>query len=95
VVAVSDPRLVVVEWIDSNGGGGWDSIDAYTKAAENQELRCESAGWLIADTDRYLLVAGTRTVGRGDSEQVNDPIQIPRVAVTRIRSLSPGRALRH
>jgi len=87
-------KLVLVEWVDSAGGGGWQNVDkAKSDAAEN-ELRCETAGWLLERTDRYVLVATSRTVGRSEDDQVGDPMQIPAACVTRIRTLDQGSTLR-
>ena len=85
--------LVQVDWVDSNGGGGWNSIDSERRDAENNDLKCATAGWLLEANERYVLVATSRTVGRGE-EQVSDSMQIPRVAITRIRALQPGRTMR-
>ena len=87
-------KLVLVEWLDSAGGGGWQNIEKSRSDASENELRCETVGWLLDLTERYVLVATSRTVGRAEDDQVGDPMQIPAVCVTRIRSLEPGRRLR-
>lgn len=86
-------KLVLVEWVDSNGGGGWQSQEAAVREAAADPLTCETVGWLLDDTDRYLLVAPNRTVGRKVG-QVGDPMQIPHVAVVAVRELKPGRPVR-
>ena len=85
-------KLVLVEWVDSNGGGGWDEPKTVLRNAEENTLGCETVGWLLAENDRYLLVASSRTTS--SDKQVRDAMQIPRCAVLRVRTLTPGRARR-
>lgn len=85
-------RLVLVEWLDSDGNGGWRSIDDATREAAGDPLTCESAGWILEETDRYLLLAAARSTGRR-VELVADTTQIPRVAIVAVRELKPGRAV--
>ena len=40
-------KLVLVEWIDSHSGRGWQDFGRIEEAAE--PLYCRSVGWLAAD----------------------------------------------
>lgn len=86
------PRLVLVEWVDSQGGGGWKDLRDALRDADENTLACESVGWLLKETEDWVLLAGTVTTS--SDRQVCDPMQIPRCAVARIRSLVPGRSRR-
>lgn len=41
-------KLVLVEWIDSHAGRGWQDIERLEGAAE--PLYCRSVGWLVAES---------------------------------------------
>lgn len=80
-------RLVLVEWIDSNVASGWASKTVILDDLEAEDLRCETAGWLVAETDRYVAIAASRTIERGEHDEVADVMQIPKAAVTAVRDL--------
>ena len=40
-------KLILVEWIDSHAGRGWQDIERIENAAV--PLSCKSVGWLIAE----------------------------------------------
>lgn len=80
--------LVLVQWVDSSCDSSWRKRSLALESAAADTLKCETAGWLIADTDTHVLVAASRTVDRGDDpELIADTMQIPRGAVTAIRKL--------
>lgn len=41
-------KLVLVEWLDSHAGRGWQTMERIAVAAE--PLYCHSVGWLLSDT---------------------------------------------
>lgn len=48
-------RLVLVEWLDSHAGRGWQDLDRLERAAE--PLYCRSVGWVIRENkDCKVLV---------------------------------------
>lgn len=69
---------VIVNWIDSFGSSGWGK-----DPKEDYNLNCQTVGFLIRKSkDRVFLalnLAATGTIG--------DTIQIPLVAVKKIRRL--------
>ncbi len=86
---MKEPPLVLVEWIDSNGGGGWKDIKEAVPRADENTLGCEPVGWLIHETDHSLLLAPSRTTST--DRQVCDAMQIPRCAIVRVKGLTAGR----
>ena len=82
--------LVLVEWIDSHSGEGWQSKEELERVAE--PLYCRSVGWLMADRKNCKVIvphlAGEKNgnivlQGCGD-------ITIPTVAIVRITVLKKG-----
>ncbi len=80
-------KLVLVEWLDSHAGRGWQDIDCLRKAAE--PLHCRSVGWLLEDRkDCKVLVphlsgeknGGIVLQGSGD-------LTIPSKAITKMTVL--------
>jgi hypothetical protein len=48
-------KLVLVEWLDSHAGRGWQDIESVERAAV--PLYCRSVGWLVRETkDCKVLV---------------------------------------
>ena len=41
-------RLVLVEWLDSHAGRGWQDMDRIN--AQTVPLYCRSVGWLVAES---------------------------------------------
>jgi hypothetical protein len=76
-------RLVLVEWLDSRRGEGWTRLEDLP--ADLQAVRCKSAGWIIAEDDSSVTLAGHL----GDNpEQCCGDITIPSRAILSIRLLS-------
>jgi len=40
-------KLVLIEWLDSHSGKGWQTIDQLERVAE--PLYCRSVGWLLSE----------------------------------------------
>lgn len=47
-------KLVMVEWVDSHSGRGWQSLEELEEVAE--PLYCISVGWLIKETERCKVI---------------------------------------
>lgn len=80
-------RLVMVDWIDSHAGPGWQGLQQLTQAA--YAMPCRSVGWLIKSTKESALIvphvsgdidAGDVRTGRGD-------LSIPHCSIKRMRTL--------
>lgn len=51
---VTDPELVLVEWVDSFGcSPNWQRIEGIENL---KPLRCQSVGWLVHQDDHYIVV---------------------------------------
>lgn len=79
-------KLVLVDWIDSHAGRGWQSAEQLERAAE--PMRCRSVGWLLKNTKECAVIvphisgvdSGQMMTGCGD-------LSIPHAAITRIKTL--------
>ncbi len=80
-------QLVLVEWLDSHSGRGWQDFEGFKRVAE--PLYCQSVGWLVEETKECKVIvphiAGERNgdimlQGCGD-------LTIPAKAILRIRPL--------
>ena len=71
---ISQFRLVRVDWIDSQGKDGWNSLSSIK---ERCSLQCFSAGWLVSeDADSVVIVPHFgHECGMGD-------LRIPKVSIT-------------
>lgn len=86
---MSERRRVEVEWLDSQGSSRWQSLDDALREAEGDDLIHRSMGFLIAEHERYVLLAAShRAASPGTDEMVADVIQIPRPAVLSVRTLA-------
>lgn len=48
-------KLVLIEWIDSHSGRGWNRVDELIDKCE--PLLCRSVGWLVAETKDAKIIA--------------------------------------
>ena len=52
-------RLLLIEWDDaSHSDGSWKDRSEYQR--RNKPLRCQSIGWVIADTDECMTLCASR-----------------------------------
>jgi len=61
-------KLVLVEWIDSHSGNGWQPLDQIEKAAE--PVYCRTVGWLISEQN------GTKVLVSSISGERNENIRL-------------------
>ena len=80
-------KLVLVEWLDSHAGDGWQSLDAIKQNAET--VLCRSVGWLLSESEGCKVIVphisgekneDTRPCGRGD-------LSIPDKAIVKMHVL--------
>lgn len=88
-------RMVEVDWLDSQGDSSWQSVSSALADAEDDTLLHHSVGYLLAENDRYVLLA--QSVNDGDDEDrrrtmVADTLQIPRAVVLEVRDLTGRKA---
>lgn len=70
-------RKVYVEWVDSARSYDWERLDEF----EGEPVECESIGWLIKETDKYVIIA--QNLGY-EPVQVCNTMTIPKCAVTKM-----------
>lgn len=71
------PKIVRVKWVDSNAHIGWGrQIGAY----EDDDIMCESAGYLVRN-DRQTIVIAASTTDFGNDTEFNNCMVIPRSAI--------------
>lgn len=80
-------RLVLIEWLDSHSGNGWQSLRDIKQNGDT--IRCRSVGWLLSDSGgRKVIVPhisgeqneGVVPYGCGD-------LSIPDCAIVKMRTL--------
>lgn len=73
--------LVEVQWEDAyRHPDGWMSSEEYVKELEVPPSTMLTAGFLVAENDRYVAVA----LSMGENGQLSDVMQIPRGMVREI-----------
>jgi len=50
-----DKDIVLIEWVDSHSGKGWQMVEELEAKAE--PLYCRSVGWLIKKTKDCMLIS--------------------------------------
>ena len=79
-----EPRLVLIEWVDSFGcSATWETLSEIQPKA----LRCRSVGWLIHDGDDCKLVVPHLAEVDGERRDGCGDMTIPTRAVVRIQDL--------
>lgn len=80
-------KLVLIEWLDSHSGRGWQPLDEIQH--ETEPAHCRSVGWLVAQNKKSAVLVphisgekngDLRLFGRGE-------ITIPTKAVVRMTVL--------
>lgn len=77
-MATKRPKKVMVKWEDSAATSGWYDLDRKPYGA----VMCYSAGWLIEDTKKHVVLALNWNEG-----QCGDYMTIPRSAVRKVKRL--------
>ncbi len=47
-------KLVLVEWLDSHSGQGWQRLDAIRESTHS--VHCRSVGWLVSESGGYKTI---------------------------------------
>lgn len=84
-------RLVLVEWVDSHSGQGWQPLDEIARGAI--PVYCRSVGWLVSEANGMkVLVAHVSGEGNEDIRKYGKgDIAIPERAIVRLSNLHEGR----
>lgn len=85
-------RLVKVTWLDAQTLGEWVKV----ADLKDENVLCESAGWLVKESETHYFIAGTLSLEPGDDgvPHVNNVMQIARGMVEKIEDLSVKRGKR-
>ncbi len=80
-------KLVLVEWLDSHAGRGWQDKDRLNQIAE--PLYCQSVGWLFADKKDCKVIV-PHIAGQKGVDQILQgcgDLTIPAVSIIMITTL--------
>ena len=84
---MAPPRLVMVTWIDAYTRGDW------RKAGQSvDEAVCRSVGWITAESETCIEVAGTTADDDDGETHTNNTVTIPRGMIKRIQRLALPRS---
>ncbi len=76
-------KLMLVEWLDSHAGRGWQTVEQLEKAAT--PLYCRSVGWLLSENkDCKVLVPHIGGEQQGDVMLIGcGDLTIPKKAIVK------------
>lgn len=80
-------EMVLIEWVDSHSGRGWQNLDELERKAE--PLYCRSVGWLIKETE-YVKVIVPHIAGEENGDimiQGCGDMVIPTKAIVKVSLL--------
>jgi hypothetical protein len=93
---VSDPPIMLVEWLDSIGldDGGWMDAENVARNVTLDAMHHESVGYLVEDNPEGIALAGSRNLS-GELEHRGTKLAnvgvIPRAAILTMTPLRPAR----
>ena len=71
-------EIHLIHWLDSTGWNRWQDVDDFLKTEiPDDNMTCESIGWIIHEDDDSISIAGSRTA----HDQIDGVIRIPKVAI--------------
>ena len=79
-------KLVLVEWVDSHAGRGWQDFERLRGVA--RPLYCKSVGWLVAE-NKDCKVLAPHIAGEKDGEVLQGcgDLTIPAASITKVTVL--------
>jgi hypothetical protein len=77
-------KLVLIEWVDSHSGRGWQDRSRIEECA--QLLRCKSVGWIVSETKEVIVIVPHVSGGDTMLQGLGDLV-IPKCAITKRRYL--------
>jgi len=84
---IPDYDVVLIEWVDSWGGGGWRPVDEILKDHNDpNNTRMQSVGLCVAENDRFVTII--QSLNRSNS--VDNFIKIPKVAIVNMEVIRKG-----
>lgn len=79
-------KLLLVEWLDSSSGRGWQTLDDVKKNAADP-LFCRSVGWLVERNRKQITIASSLSGEKNPGIRINasGDISIPLKCVVRVK----------
>ncbi len=76
-------KLILVEWVDSHSGRGWQDLDNLKKASV--PLYCRSVGWLASERNGCVVLVPHLSGEKNDSIALHGcgDLTIPKKAIVR------------
>jgi hypothetical protein len=79
-------KLVLIEWVDSHSGRGWQDIGKLKEATA--VMHCRSVGWVVAqDKNSVVVVPHLNGDEEGGINQGCGELSIPKRAIIRTTTL--------
>jgi hypothetical protein len=80
-------RLVLVEWVDSHSGTGWQPLDEIADAAN--PVFCRSVGWIVSESNGMKVLVPHISGERNENLRLfgNGDIAIPDKAIVKVTRL--------
>ena len=78
-------KLVLIEWMDSHSGRGWQELDKLKTAAK--PLPCRSVGWLISERNGHKVIVPHLSGERDNPGEGCGEMVIPTKVITKITVL--------
>jgi hypothetical protein len=51
---IKGKKIVLIEWVDSHSGRGWQDLESLEASAV--PLYCRSVGWLVKETEQCVVI---------------------------------------
>ncbi len=81
-------RLVKVQWIDSHTYVGWRDREFLIKEAQQEELLCESIGYLLYEGEDHIVLAPNLSYENdGKWGSASNVFLIPNVSIKKMEDL--------
>lgn len=72
-------KLLYVQWEDASSRSSWSSLETVEDWNKNGRFMVETLGWLVKDTDKVIIIAGSHNPESEYSDEVyGDLIRIPK-----------------
>lgn len=62
-------KLVYLEWSDSISNSMWKNLDEAIEWAKGRDWLVRHIGWILVETKKYILIAGSWTPETDSSEE--------------------------
>ena len=85
---MSKLNLVLVEWLDSHSGKGWQPLSDIARNGDS--VHCRSVGWLVSKTKTHVVIV-PHLSGEADGVPYGcGDLSIPKAAIIKMRVIQRG-----